>query len=83
MRFLRALGKPAFVTSPDMLAALVREGVLTRPSTAKRDLALVKGALNAWSAVSGRDLTVISRVLSMSVGALPSRSDYPWEALGL
>ena len=31
MRFIRALGKPAFVTSPDMIAALVREGVLDQP----------------------------------------------------
>ena len=69
MRFLRALGKPAFVNSPDMVAALVREGVLDRPSGGKRELAILQPALNEWVASWGRDLTVISRVLSMSVGA--------------
>jgi 3-methyladenine DNA glycosylase Tag len=72
MRFIRALGKPAFVTSPDMIAALVREGVLDRPSGSRRALAAVQVALNEWVASWGRDLTVISRVLSMSVGATPS-----------
>jgi 3-methyladenine DNA glycosylase Tag len=71
MRFIRALGKPAFVTSPDMIAALVREGVLDRPSGSRRALAAVQAALNEWVATWGRDLTVISRVLSMSVGAPP------------
>jgi 3-methyladenine DNA glycosylase Tag len=71
MRFIRALGKPAFVTSPDMIAALIREGVLTGPSGSRRALAMVQAALNEWVASWGRDLTVISRVLSMSVGAMP------------
>jgi len=83
MRFLRALGKPAFVTSPDMMAALVREGVLSRPSTAKRDLQVVQEAMNEWAASSGRDFTAISRVLSMSVGLPPASEERPWEALGL
>src|SRR5258708_21972006 len=71
MRFIRALGKPAFVNSPDMVAALVREGVLAAPSGSKRALAIMQAALNEWVASWGRDLTVISRVLSMSVGAPP------------
>ncbi|MCJ8028381.1 DNA-3-methyladenine glycosylase I [Shinella yambaruensis] len=83
MRFLRALGKPAFVTSPDMVAALVREGVLSRPSIAKRDLQVVQEAMNQWAASSGRDFTTISRVLSMSVGLPPASAERPWEAWGL
>ena len=71
MRFLRRLGKPAFVPSPDMLAALVREGVLERPTASNRNLRLVQEALNRWSEQSGRDLTVLSRVLSMSTNAAP------------
>jgi len=70
-RFLRALGKPAFIASPDVLAALVREGVLERPSSGKKAMAVVQAALNQWSAESGHDLTVLSRVLSMSTGAAP------------
>jgi 3-methyladenine DNA glycosylase Tag len=66
-RFLRAIGKPAFVASPDMVTALIREGVLERPPGGKRDLATIQAAFNRWSAESGRDLTAISRVLAMSV----------------
>ncbi|HEY5007315.1 MAG TPA: DNA-3-methyladenine glycosylase I [Caulobacteraceae bacterium] len=69
MRFLRSLGKPSFITSRDVTAALIREGVLSRPPSGKRDLKTVQTAFNAWAAESGRDLTAISRVLSMSVGA--------------
>jgi 3-methyladenine DNA glycosylase Tag len=68
MRFLRDLGKPGFITSRDVTAALIRDGVLTRPPSGKRDLQAVQTAFNAWAAESGRDLTAISRVLSMSVG---------------
>jgi 3-methyladenine DNA glycosylase Tag len=66
-RFLRAIGKPAFIASPDMVTALIREGVLERPPGGKRDLATIQAAFNQWSGESGRDLTVISRVLAMSV----------------
>jgi 3-methyladenine DNA glycosylase Tag len=68
-RFLRAIGKPAFILRPDVVAALVREGVVTRAPTGKRDLALVQAAFNQWAEESGRDLTAISRTLAMSVDA--------------
>ena len=67
-RFLRAIGKPAFITSPDMVAALIREGVVDRPPGGKRDLGVIQAAFNQWSSESGRDLTAISRVLAMSIG---------------
>jgi 3-methyladenine DNA glycosylase Tag len=67
-RFLRAIGKPAFIASPDMVSALIREGVVDRPPSGKRDLAAIQAAFNQWSAESGRDLTAISRVLAMSIG---------------
>jgi len=38
-RFLRGIGKPAFIASPDVFAAMVREGVLDRPSSGKKALA--------------------------------------------
>ena len=66
-RFLRAIGKPAFIATPDMVAALIREGVIERPPGGKRDLAAIQAAFNQWSAESGRDLTAISRVLAMSI----------------
>jgi 3-methyladenine DNA glycosylase Tag len=67
-RFLRAIGKPAFIATPDMVAALIREAVLDRPPGGKRDLATIQAAFNQWSSESGRDLTAISRVLAMSTG---------------
>ncbi|MCF4167206.1 DNA-3-methyladenine glycosylase I [Zavarzinia compransoris] len=69
MRFLRMLGKPAFVTSRDVVAALIADGVVAKAPGGKRDMALVQDAFNAWSAESGRDLTAISRTLAMSVDA--------------
>jgi 3-methyladenine DNA glycosylase Tag len=73
-RFLRAIGKPAFIATPDVVAALIREGVVDRVPSSKRDLAAVQAAFNQWSNESGRDLTAISRVLAMSMdtgGAAP------------
>jgi 3-methyladenine DNA glycosylase Tag len=69
MRFLRSIGKPAFITTPDVAAALVREQVLMEKPSGKRDLAIIQDAFNRWSAPSGRDLTEISRILAISVGA--------------
>lgn len=66
-RFLRGIGKPAFIATPDMVAALVREGVVDKAPSAKRDFAAVQAAFNRWAAESGRDLTTISRVLAMSI----------------
>ena len=68
MYFLRSMGKPSFITSRDVVAALIREGVVDRPPTGKRDLKAVQAAFNAWAEESGRDLTSISRTLAMSVG---------------
>jgi len=68
-RFLRAIGKPAFIASPDMVAALIRDGVIERPPGGKRDLAAIQAAFNQWSKESGLDLTAISRVLAMSIGS--------------
>lgn len=72
-RFLRGIGKPAFIASPDVLAALVREGVLDRPSSGKKALQKMQAALNEWSAQSGHDLTTLSRVLAMSTGKVQTK----------
>lgn len=69
MRFFRTMGKPAFITTRDVSAALIEAGVLGAPPKNRKDLAAVQGAFNAWSEESGRDLTTISRVLAMSTGA--------------
>lgn len=67
-RFLRAMGKDGFVLSQDVTARLIAEGVIDKPASAKRDMAAVQTAFNAWRAESGRSLTEISRVLAMSIG---------------
>ncbi len=67
MYFLRAIGKPSFIASRSVVAALIREGVLTKPPSGKRDLRAIQDAFNQWAAQSGRDLTAISRILAMSV----------------
>lgn len=68
MRLLRTMGKPAFITTRDVTAALIEAGVLTKPPSGKKDFQAVQDAFNAWSAQSGRDLTAVSRVLAMSTG---------------
>jgi 3-methyladenine DNA glycosylase Tag len=70
MRFLRSIGKPAFILTEDVVAALIREDVLSGPPSGKRDLAIVQDAFNQWSAASGRDLTAMSRILAMSAGTV-------------
>ncbi|MCU0730430.1 MAG: DNA-3-methyladenine glycosylase I, partial [Hyphomonas sp.] len=56
-RFLRGIGKPAFIATPDVVVALIREGVVDHAPRGKRDRAQVQLAFNQWSAESGRDLT--------------------------
>jgi len=68
MRFFRFMGKPSFITTRDVTAALIAAGVIDRPPSGKKDLRAVQDAFNAWSAESGRDLTAMSRVLALSTG---------------
>jgi 3-methyladenine DNA glycosylase Tag len=68
MRFLRTMGKSSFITSRDVTAALIREGVIDKPPAGKRDLQKIQAAFNAWAEESGRDLTSISRTLALSIG---------------
>jgi 3-methyladenine DNA glycosylase Tag len=68
MHFLRSIGKPAFITMPDVVKALIREQVLSKSPTGKSDFAKIQAAFNRWSEQSGLDLTSISRTLAMSVG---------------
>lgn len=67
-RFLRALGKPAFVLTKDVITALIREGVITSPPTSKAQMNAIQAAMNRWSSETGFDLTMLSRYLAWSVG---------------
>jgi 3-methyladenine DNA glycosylase Tag len=68
MRFFRTMGKPSFITTRDVAAALVEAGVLEKPPSSRKDFEAVQAAFNAWSAATGRDLTSLSRVLALSTG---------------
>ena len=76
MYLLRGMGKDSFITSNDMVAALIREGVVDKNPTSKRDMAKVQAAFNAWHAESGRPFTHISRILAMSVDSGPMPDHY-------
>lgn len=66
--FLRFEGWDAFILSGDVVKALIREGVVTKEPTSKKDLAAVQAAFNAWREQSKRPVREISRVLALSVG---------------
>jgi 3-methyladenine DNA glycosylase Tag len=73
MFFCRAIGKPAYIVTHEVVTALVRESVVTKAPSGKREMAKVQQAFNDWSQESGLDLTSISRVLAMSAG--PANTD--------
>ena len=65
--FLRRMGVQSVVLSNDVVKALIGAGVVAKAPTAKRDLASVQAALNAWREESGRSLSQISQILALSV----------------
>ena len=67
MYFLRGMGVDSFITSQDVGRALIREGVVDKAPSSKRDLDLVQAAFNHWHQESGRPLTQISRILACSI----------------
>ena len=67
MYFLRGMGVDSFITSTDVSRALIREGVIDKPPSSKRDFDAVQTAFNRWHDESGRPLTHIGRVLACSI----------------
>lgn len=65
---LRFIGKPSFILSRDVTAALQREAIFEGSATSKKSLTAIQEAFNGWADESDRNLTDISRVLAMSVG---------------
>lgn len=65
--FLRRIGKDTFCLSRDVVGALIRQQVVDKNPTARRDLAAVQAAFNEWREQSGRPLCEISRILSCSI----------------
>lgn len=67
-RFLRMVGRDTFVTTGDVLTALVGMGVLDRATaTSQRDLALVQQAFNRLAEQSKRPLSQLSAMLAFTV----------------
>ena len=64
---LRSMGKDSFILTGDVSAALIREGVVAKSPTSKRDLAAVQAAFNTWAEESGRPLMQVSRVLAFTI----------------
>ena len=68
MRFFRTMGKPAFITTRDVAAALIEAGVIDKPPSGRKDFQAVQDAFNGWRQATGRNLTALSRVLALSTG---------------
>lgn len=68
MYFLRFNGWDAFILSPDVTKALIREKVVSKTPTSKGDLKAVQTAFNTWAEQTGLPQRDISRILSYSVG---------------
>jgi 3-methyladenine DNA glycosylase Tag len=66
--FLRFSGWGGWMLSKDVIAALIREGVVEKAPTSKAALASVETAFSKWSAASGRPRADISRILALSIG---------------
>jgi len=64
---LRSMGKDSFVMTDDVSAALIREGVVTKKPSSRKELQAVQAAFNTWQAESGRPFAHISRILSYTV----------------
>ena len=65
---LRWMGKDGFIMSGDVVKALIREGVVDKMPTSKKDLAAVQAAFNGWHEETDRPYAHLSRILALSVG---------------
>ena len=65
--FLRRMGKDSFLLTRDVVSALVRENVVDRTVTSKRDLQATQSAFNIWCDQGQRSLTEVSRILAMGI----------------
>lgn len=66
--FLRYMGRDGFMLGGDVLAALIREGVVDKAPTSARAMAAAQAAFNQWAGESGRPLAHISRTLALTIG---------------
>lgn len=65
--FLRHLGKDTFILTQDVVAALVREGVVRKTPTSMKDLKAVQSAFNQWHRDTEYPMCQLSKILACSV----------------
>lgn len=68
-RLLRQMGKPSFILTRDVTAALIDAGVIKKKPTSKGALKAVQAAFNTWRAECGLDHSQMSVVLAHSIDA--------------
>jgi hypothetical protein len=67
--FIRFIGKDGFITSSDVITALIANGIdISEKPTSQRDLKKIQDAFNHWHQETGLAMTDISRILSFTVG---------------
>ncbi len=67
--FIRFIGKDGFVTSGDVVAALIANGIEINPKpTSQKDMKAIQAAFNHWHDETGLPMSHISRILSYTVG---------------
>ncbi len=64
---LRSMGKDSFVLTDDVSTALIREGVVSKKPSSRKEMQAVQAAFNKWQAESGRPFAHISRILAFTV----------------
>lgn len=68
-RFLRYMGKDAFVLSRDVVTALRGAGLdIKEEPSSQREMKLIQQAFNQWQAETGRPFVQLSQIASFSVG---------------
>lgn len=67
--FLRFMGVDSVVFSRDVVAALIREGVVDKAPTSQKDLKACQSAFDQWIEDGAGGLTEISRVLALGIDA--------------
>jgi 3-methyladenine DNA glycosylase Tag len=65
--FLRFVGWDTPVLSPDVVKALIGQGVIEKEPTSKKAQLAVQDAFLEWQEESGRELCQISRILSATI----------------
>ncbi len=66
--FLRFIGFDTPMFSRDVVAALVRAGIVEKEPTSQKALQATQEAFNLWRAETGYSLTELSRILAFSEG---------------